>query len=175
MQLVAPATINVAPGLTAGSISITWTASTNAAANQTYSIYVYNSAAQTTLVASSLAHNLSAYNVTGLTQGATYYVVIVADGSPSYVVSASSATFSGNATVQLNAPTAVTVAGGGAVASTGGLAVNFTAPVNAAAGQTYTFKVYSNVGLTTLVATYTGKNNGSVVTGLTGAQPTGSL
>ena len=166
VQLLAPTTATVAAGLTAGSISITWTASSNAAANQTYSIYVYNSAALTTLVASSLAHNLSAYNVTGLTQGATYYVVIIADGSPSYVVSAASSAFSGAATVQLSAPNTVVAAGGAAVAASGSLVVTFTAPTNAAAGQTYTFKVYSNVGLTTLVATYTGKVSGSVVTGL---------
>jgi|GEM_PF-552494 len=167
VQLFAPASVTVAPGLTAGSISITWVASTNAAANQTYSIYVYNSAALTTLVASSLAHNLSAYNVTGLTQGATYYVVIVADGSPSYVASTSSATFSGASTVQLSAPTVVAAAGGASISASGSLAITFTAPANAAAGQTYTFKVYSNVGLTTVVGTFAGKVSGSVITGLT--------
>ena len=85
--------------------------------------------------------------VSGLTQGTTYFATVTASASPGYLVSAASSASAGlAATTQLSAPTSVTL-GHGTLA--GSLTVSFTAPANAVVGQTYTTVLCTNSGMTT--------------------------
>ena len=75
----------------------------------------------------------SGANLTGLTQGTGYYVTVETAVPPAgYVSGVSAAAGPSASTVQLTAPTGVTLAYGTVA---GSIKVTFTAPGNAAAGQ----------------------------------------
>jgi len=165
-QLNAPTAVTVAGGATAASINVSWTASSNAAAGQKYSVKVYSNSGLTTQVGSTLTGQTSPVSITtGLTAGTAYWVTVTAEASTGYIASAASTAGTGTATTQLNAPTAVAAT---PTTTSGSMSVSWTASSNAIAGQTYSVKVYSDAGLTTQVgATSTGKTSPFVVTGLT--------
>jgi hypothetical protein len=102
--------------------------------------------------------------VTGLTAGTTYYVEVTAVAPSSAYVSATSSVDSALATIQLTAPTGVTLSQVGH--NTTELSLTFTASSNAAAGQTYTAKVCTNFGMTSGCVTHTGITGGTTLTGL---------
>ena len=100
----------------------------------------------------------------GLTPGTNYFVTVTAVTSSAGYVSASTAVSPATlATVQLAAPTGITV-GYGTVA--GSVAVNFTPPGTVAAGQTYTAKACTNSAMSSGCVTNANYSSGADLTGL---------
>jgi trimeric autotransporter adhesin len=167
IQLNAPTGVTLAVGTTNGSLTVTFTASSNAAAGQTYSDLACTNSGMTTGCVGP-ATVVSGGQITGLTAGTAYYVVVAANASPGYLVSLASAVAGPRgATVQLAVPTGVTLAYG---PTTGTITVTFTAPTNAPGAQTYTALACTNAGMTTACVGPQAITSGSQITGLTWAQ-----
>ena len=150
-QLSNPGTPTLAYGATAGSLTVTFSAPANAAAGQTYTAQACTNAAMTTGCTTSVAI-VSGGTLTGLTQGTPYYVGVTATASTGYLVSGQAVSSSSlNPTTQLSNPGTPTLAYG---TSAGSIAVTFSAPANAAAGQTYTLQACTNAGMSTGCVTY---------------------
>ena len=106
----------------------------------------------------------SGANLTGLTQGTGDYVTVTASASTGYLVSPASAAAGPSAsTVQLTAPTGVTLAYGTVA---GSIKVTFTAPGNAAAGQLYTATACTGAGMTGTCVGPSAITTGGNLTGL---------
>jgi hypothetical protein len=164
-QLATPTITNLTPSkVTAGAINITFTAPANAPAGQTYTAKActdqamsMNCTAQTSITSGS--------DLTGLTQGTSYYVQVTATPSGNYLGATSPPSGPVMATVQLVAPSNVS-ATYGTVA--GSLSVLFTPPNVVAANQTYTVKACTNSAMSTgCVSNTSVTTSGSNLTGLT--------
>jgi hypothetical protein len=162
-QVNAPTSVNAQSSTTtAGSIFVTYTASTGTAPGSYTLTYCTNSLMTTGCA--TVTNYASGTAVTGLTAGTTYYVEVTAVAPSSAYVSATSSVDSALATIQLTAPTGVTLSQVGH--NTTELSLTFTASSNAAAGQTYTAKVCTNFGMTSGCVTHTGITGGTTLTGL---------
>jgi hypothetical protein len=162
-QLNLPTAVGLAAGTTSGSLTVSFTAPTNAPGGQTYSAEACTGAGMTGTCVNQ-ASITSGGQFTGLvgTTSTPYYVTVTANASSGYLAATSAQAGPTAATVQLSAPTAVTITGGGAGNKT--LTISFTAPSNAAAGQTYSAKACTNTGMSTGCVTFATVTNGQQVT-----------
>jgi hypothetical protein len=161
-QLNAPQITAVAPSLTtAGAITIAFNGSSNAPGGQTYTAMACTNIAMTIGCASVLSYT-SGTQLTGLTAGTNYYVTLTAPGSTGYLAVTTVVTGPALATVQLSAPSGVTLAYGTVA---GSVKVTFTGSANAPGGQLYTGKACTNSTMTTGCVTATVASGGNL-TGL---------
>jgi type II secretory pathway pseudopilin PulG len=159
-QLAAPTGVTLSAGSTGGSLTVTFTAPNPAASGQTYTATVCTTSAMGCGVTSAVT---SGGQITGLTPGTKYYVTVTADASPGYLVSPASIVSAGlAATIQLVAPTGVTLSYGTAAGSIG---VSFTGSLGAPGGQTYTATVCTTSAMGCGV-TYPVVASGTQITGL---------
>jgi hypothetical protein len=136
-ELTSPVITKVIPSTTtAGAINVTFTGSPNAPVGQTYTIKACTDAAMSANCTTP-TNITSGSDLTGLTQGTSYWVQITATGSGSYLASTSPPKGPTMATVQLVAPTNIALNYGN---TAGSLSVSFAAPSTVANGQTYTIK-----------------------------------
>ncbi|MGH3732168.1 MAG: hypothetical protein ACRDVC_02125 [Acidimicrobiales bacterium] len=166
-QLDTPTITAVTPSTdTAGAINVTFAGSTNAPSGQTYTIKACTDPTMTDNCTTPTTFT-SGSDLTGLVQGTSYWVQITAAASGNYLAATSPPFGPTMATVQLAAPTGVTLGYG---PTAGSLFVGFTPPGIIAAGQTYTIEACPNSAMSnkqgTCVsnATFTGPGN---LTGLT--------
>lgn len=144
-QLDPPVIYAASAGTTAGSLRVLFTAPLNAPIGQVYSLEVSDS------TGTSLVKTVKPFSaiteVTGLTAGTTYSVVVVAEASSGYLSSKSipRTGVASSATGRLTAPVITSISGGTAV---GTITVAFTPSANAPAGQTYSAQVYDEDQLT---------------------------
>ncbi len=162
IQLNAPTGLTLGAGTTAGSITVTFTGSTNAAVGQTYTATACTNSGMS---AGCVSVNpfTSGGQITGLTQGTPYYVTVTANASSGYLAATSAVAGPTSPTVQLTAPTGVTLSYG---TTAGSIGVSFTAPTNAASGQTYSATACTNLGMTTGCVTVNPFTSGGQITGL---------
>ena len=164
IQLSAPTSVTLGHGTLAGTLTISFTAPANAVAGQTYTTVLCTNSGMTTGCTTAAAIT-NGGQVSGLTQGTTYFATVTASASPGYLVSAASSASAGlAATTQLSAPTSVTLSAG---TSNGSLTVAFSAPANAATGQLYTVTFCTNTGMSTGCVGPTSVTTGTSVSGLT--------
>lgn len=144
-QLDPPVIYAASAGATSGSLRVLFTSPLNAPVGQIYSLEVYDSSG------ASLVKTVKPFTalteVTGLTPGATYSVIVVAEASAGYLSSKSVPRngVASSATGRLTAPVITTISGGTAV---GTITVAFTPSANAPAGQTYSAQVYDEDQIT---------------------------
>jgi len=142
-QLNQPQITGLTPSATTpGAVTVTFTGSSNAAVGQTYVAEACTDPQMSVGCVSRNAFN-SGTDVTGLTSGTKYYVIVVASGSANYSAASSSVAGPASPTIALDAPTSVSLS---AVTSTS-LAVTFTVSDNAAVGQTYTAMLCTDAGM----------------------------
>jgi type II secretory pathway pseudopilin PulG len=146
-----------------GAITLTFTASAGGQAPSSYTATICTNAAMTTGCTTQTV-NPGTSQLTGLTQGTTYFVQVTANSPSAGFLTASTSVAAGvKATTQLAAPSGVSL-GYGTVA--GSVNVSFTAPGNAAPGQTYTAVACQNVGMTVGCVTNSSFSNGANLSGL---------
>src|SRR5487761_2310768 len=163
IQLLPPGISAVAPSTTtAGALKVTFTNSSNAASGQTYTAIACTDSQMSTGCVSQ-SNYTSGAQLTGLTQGTSYYVQIVADASTGYLAATSPPGGPAPATVQLAAPSGVALDYG---LSVGSINVSFSAPFNAASPQTYTVKLCTNSAMSSGCVTKASFVSGSDATGL---------
>lgn len=164
-QLSTP-TVTVIPSpTTAGAINVSYTGPANAPTGQTYTMKRCTDAAMSQGCV--ITNNpVSGSDVTGLTQGSTWYVQITATPSTNYLGSTSPPAGPTLATVQLLAPGVPTLGFG---PSSGTLSVAFAGSSNAPNGQTYFVKACTNSAMGTgCVNSNTNvPSGGGTITGLT--------
>ena len=151
-------------GTTAGAVTATFTASSGTAPTS-YTAKACTDAAMTLNCVTQAAYSTGA-QFTGLTQGTSYYLQIIANPPVGYA-SATSATSAGTvlATTQLNTPAAPTLTYGATAGS-----INVVATTNGPGGQTYTVKACTNLAMTTGCVTSASLVSGSDLTGLAFSQ-----
>jgi type II secretory pathway pseudopilin PulG len=164
VQLPAPTGVTLTPGTTAGSLTVSFTGSSGAPGGQLYTALACTNTAMNTGCVGPQSIT-SGGQFTGLVGGTSYYVTVSASASPGYLASVAS-TYGGPkaSTTQLANPTAVTLSYG---TTAGSIGVSFTAPTNAASGQTYTAVACTDtamstgcVGPTTVLSTSTNQLTG---------------
>jgi hypothetical protein len=162
-QLQVPFLYLVRAGTTPGSLSVQFAGSPNAPTGLTYAAEI-SDATGTTLV-KTVRPMTSLTQITGLSPGVTYSVVIVADPLTGYLGARSLARTGEAASAggRLPAPVIVSIVGGPAQ---GSIVVTFTPSSGAPSGQTYAAQVYRE-DQSTLVASVTGQASPITVTGLT--------
>ncbi len=169
--LYPPTITSVTPSTTtAGALTVTFTAPSNAPAGETYSAKACTDSAmsQNCVTQASIT---SGGSITGLTQGSSYYVQVTAAASANFLAATTPPYEPAvMATVQLVAPGALTL-NDGTVA--GSLTVNFTPPTIVALNQTYTVIACTNSAMNTGCVSNTNYTPGSNLTGL--AYTPGSL
>jgi hypothetical protein len=166
-QLAAPTITSVVPSAsTAGALVVNFTGSSNAPGGQTYTAKACTNVAMTTGCVTN-ANYTSGAQLTGLSAGTGYYVTITANASSDYLAATSGVVGPTSSTIQLAAPTSVSLAYG---AVPGSIAVTFSGSSNALGGQTYTAKACTNVGMTTGCVTNANYTSGTNLTGLSYAQ-----
>jgi hypothetical protein len=163
-ELSSPSNIKVIPSTTtAGAINVTFTGSPNAPVGQTYTIKACTDSAMS-VNCTTPSNITSGSDLTGLTPGSNYWVQITAAGSGSYLASTSPPKGPTMATLQLVAPTTITLNYG---TSAGSLSVSFTPPTVVASGQTYTIKACTNSAMQgTCVSNANVTSNSVIITGL---------
>src|ERR1019366_2224883 len=166
-QLTAPTGVTLAYGTVAGSLTVTFTGSSNAPGGQTYTATACtNVGMNQNCVTGPIT---SGANLTGLTftsgsAGTSYYVTIVANGSAGYLVSSPSARVGPQAdTSQLNPPTITSVAP--STTTAGAITIAFTAS-SGTAPSSYTATICTNAAMTTGCSTQASYTSGSQITGL---------
>lgn len=162
-QLLPPVVYLAQNGATLGSMRALFIAPTNAPLGQVYAAEVYDATGAT--LVKTVRPFTSLTEITGLTPGATYTIVIVADASTGYLESRSvgktgTATLTGG---KLTAPVITAISGG---TTAGSLVVSFSPSPNAPVGQTYTAQVYDE-DQTTLVKELNRVTSPVQITGLT--------
>jgi hypothetical protein len=165
-KLNAPGTPTVATSVTtAGAITATFTGSSGPAP-ASYSASACTNAAMTTGCVTQAGYTSGA-QLTGLSQGSTYWVQITAVPPAAYA-SATSATSGSSAlaTTQLNTPSISSVSAG-SNSNKGALAITFTGSSNAPGGQSYTATFCKDAAMTVSCVTSTNYTSGTNVTGLT--------
>ena len=162
--LATPIITSVAPSTTtAGALTITFTAPSNAPAGETYTAKACTDAAMS-LNCSTPAAIASGGAITGLTQGTSYYVQVTAIATANYLASTTPPWMPAvMATVQLQAPGTPTVTAGTVA---GSLSVNFAAPPVVAPAQTYTVNACTNSAMSAGCVTNTTYTPGTNLTGL---------
>lgn len=146
VQLAAPTAVSVGYGATAGSVSVTFSGSSNAAPGQVYSEKICPNSAMTGCTtnanfASGSSNNGLTYTVGSV--GNTYYVQITASASAGYLVSPASTTASGPDTSQVAAT-------GTPTASAGTGAKSLLITFNSSPGimpSSYTVLACTNIGM----------------------------
>ena len=168
-QLNAPTGVSLAYGTVAGSIAVTYTASSNAPGGQTYTVTACTNAGMTTGCVSN-ANLASGANLTGLayaqgSAGTAYYVTVTANASTGYLASAPSTTAGPqNATSQIGTPGTPTLAA--STTTAGAITATFSAS-SGTAPASYTAKACTNAAMTTGCVTQTSYTSGAQLTGLT--------
>ena len=166
-QLATPTITSVAPSTTtAGAVTISFTGASNAPGGQSYTATACTDAGMT-LGCVTQAGYTSGAQFTGLTPGTSYYVTITAVASSGYLVATTAAVGPTLASIQLTAPTGVSLAYGTVA---GSVAVTYTGSSNAPGGETYTVKACTNAGMTTGCVTNANLASGANLTGLAYAQ-----
>ena len=168
VQLNAPSNVTLSYGPTAGSITVTFTAPTNAAVGQTYTAQACTNALMTLNCITPQAIT-SGGSITGLTYtqgsaGTAYYVTITANASTGYLAATSGDVGPQNATSQVNAAT--TVNAQSSTTTAGSIFITFTAS-SGTAPSSYSAVVCTNAAMTTLCNTTNGYTSGTAITGLT--------
>jgi hypothetical protein len=161
-QLNAPGKPTLASGTstTSGSLAVTFAASSNAAAGQTYTALACTNVGMTSGCVGPAAIATGG-QITGLTAGTGYYVTVTAVASTGYLASsASTASSVGTATEQLNTPTITSFT----AYNTTTMIIN-TSSSNQPAGQTFTVKACKNVGMTGPCVTSTTYTSGAQLGG----------
>ena len=162
-----PTSYSVSSGSTAGAIAVTFSASAGPQTPASYTATLCTNAAMTANC-SSRSINPGTTQLTGLTAGTAYFVVVTANPPSTGYLAASTAVSSGVlASTQLNAPTNVSL-GYGTVA--GSVSVSFTGSSNAAPTQTYTAQACTNASMTTGCVTNASFSSGANLSGLTYTQ-----
>jgi len=167
IQLNAPTNVRLGYGTVGGSISVNFTASSNAPAGQTYSAKACTDNAMSVGCVGTGAIT-SGGQITGLTGGTNYYVTVTAVASTGYLASPAS-TVAGPqpATTALTNPTAVTLGYG---TTKGSISVAFTAPSNAPGGQTYSAEACTNSAMSQGCVLNGTITSGGQITGLSATQ-----
>ena len=168
-QLDTPSITNVLPSTTtAGAINVTFTGSSNAPSGQTYTVKACTDSAMSAGCVSQ-ANFTSGSDLDFLIAGRSYYVSVNATGSTYYLPATTPASGPTPATIQLNAPSAVTVTP--STTTAGALTVTFTASSNAAAGQTYTALACTAPNMGSGCDTASAITSGGQIVGLVGGTP----
>ena len=167
IQLSMPTNVSLSAGTTAGSLTVTFSAPSNAPGGQAYtSLACTNSGMSVGCVGP--ASVVTGGQITGLTGGTPYYVTVTATASSGYLASpASGVAGPTTSTVQLTPPTSVSLAYG---TVSGSIKVTFSAPSNAPGGQTYTAYACTNAGMTTSCVGPQSITSGGQITTLTAPQ-----
>jgi predicted secreted protein len=166
VQLGTPGTPTLTYGASAGSLVVTFTASSPAAPSQSYTAVACTNAGMTT-GCSTNTNFTSGGTITGLTYvagsaGTTYYVEVTAVASSGYLVSAPSGQTSHADTSQIGPPGTPTVAS--SITTAGAVTATFTASTPAA--SSYTAVACTNAGMTNGCVTQAAYTSGSQITGL---------
>jgi Tfp pilus assembly protein PilV len=166
VQLATPTAVMLGYGPTAGSVSVSFTPPTMAAANQIYTVEACTNAGMTQGCVTNT--NFTGSNLTNLPftagkAGATYWVEVSANLSSGYLASQPSTPISQAETSQLLSPTGVTVGYG---STAGSLSISFAPPTLIVAPQTYTVEACTNLGMTQGCVTNTNFASGSDLTNL---------
>jgi hypothetical protein len=163
-QVNAPTNVTVTPSTTtAGAVIITFANSTGTTPTS-YSATVCNGAGMTGTCTTHTTYT-SGSQITGLIAGTGYYVTVTAVPPTGYISATSSIIGPTSATVQLNAPTSVSLAAG---TTAGSVIVNFTGSSNAPGGQLYTAYACTGTGMTGTCTSPAAITSGGQITGLTG-------
>jgi len=161
VQLEVPTNVITSTGTAAGSIKIAFTAPTNAAPDQRYTVKVYSNGALTSQVGSDRTNYVSGTDLTGFAGGTTYFALVIATASTGYLASDNSAPSDDAAKqVKLATPTITSATSG---STPGSLIVNYTGVTN---GGTYAVLVYAADG-TTLIGTVSSYTSGSPFSSVT--------
>jgi trimeric autotransporter adhesin len=135
-QVNAPSGVTVTPSTTTAGAIVVAFSTPSGTAPSSYTATVCTTSGMGCGVTYPVA--ASGTQIASLTPGTKYYVTVTSNPPTGYVSATSTPAASGSATIQLAAPTGVTLSQG----TTGGsLTVTFTAPNPAASGQTYTATV----------------------------------
>jgi hypothetical protein len=171
VQLTLPTSVTLAYGSVAGSVMVSFNASSNAPGGQTYTVKACTNASMTTACSSNTAFT-SGSNFTGLSYqtgiaGSTYYFTVTANSSTGYLASASTAVASQAETSELEAPGTPTVATG---TGTGNVTATFSSS-GGIAPSSYTATACNNVQMTgtgtgNTCTSQTHYTSGSQITGL---------
>jgi hypothetical protein len=148
-QLAAPVIYYAQAGTTSGSLRVLFLGPINAPAGQVYAAEVFDATGAT--LVKTVKPMTSLTDITGLTPGTTYSVIIVAEASNGYLA-ARSAPKTGVASLggtKLIPPTITAISGG---PTAGSISVSFSPTPNAPAGLTYTVQVYDEDQLTLITA-----------------------
>jgi type II secretory pathway pseudopilin PulG len=167
VQLTAPTVVTAASSTTtAGALNVTFIASSNGAAGQTYAVTTCTNAGMSSGCSTKTGVASGGGAITGLTPGTNYYVTVSASASTGYLASLASTPVVGPnlATVQLTPPTGVTVTP--STGSPGSLTVAFTPPSNATGAQSYTAKACTDSVMTLGCVTVTNFSSGGSISTL---------
>ncbi len=164
IQLATPSIATVSSGSVAGAITVSYTGSLNAPSGQSYSIKACtNSAMSAGCVTQTGFTSSGVGTVTGLTQGATYYVQLTATASTGYLAATTPPTGPTMASLQLTVPGTPSLGYG---TQAGSLLVTFTGSSNAPLGQTYTAEACTNTAMSQSCVTNANFASGTNLTGL---------
>jgi hypothetical protein len=169
IQLLASTNVTLGYGTTTGSISVTFTAPSNAPAGQTYTALACTDPGMSANCVGPTSITSGA-QITGLTNaqgspGTNYYVTVTAVASTGYLASTSIVAGPQAATSQVNAPTGVTVVS--STTTAGAITATFTAP-SGTAPSSYTALACTDPGMSAYCTTQPGYVSGAQITGLTG-------
>ncbi len=163
VQLNAPAISSViAPSTFSGGLAITFSASSNAPAGQSYTAQACLDAAKTVKCVSDPSYQ-SGVGIYGLIPGTTYYVTVSADASTGFLAATSavtSATSSGAAT----SPTVTSVVPSSSAA--GALVVSYVGLTTPPSGQTYSVQACTDSSMTLGCVTHANFASGGQLTSL---------
>jgi trimeric autotransporter adhesin len=163
LQLSTPVISQVTSSTTsAGAVVVDFTETAPIANNQTYSVQACTDQAMSVGCVTQTNYT-SGTDVTGLVQGTSYYVQIIADSSPGFLAATTPPSGPAMATVQLAQPMGL-ILNWGSVA--GAVNVSYSASTNAVLGQTYSVKECSNAGMTQSCTTNANFTSGADYTGL---------
>ena len=166
IQLSAPVITSLSYGPTAGSITVIFSAPSNAAMSQGYTAVACTGSGTGCGTAQAITSGglLTSLTFTPGAAGNSYYVQVTATASSGYLAATSTPSGPQAATSQVKAPTAIAVTSGTSTTS-GSLTVNFTAPTGLGLSGTYTAAACTGSG--TGCGTAVAITSGGQITGLT--------
>jgi hypothetical protein len=167
VQLAAATNVTVVPSATtAGALSVTFGAPSNAPSGQTYSVEICTNASMTNPGCTATSNYASGTQITGFTGGTTYYATVTATGSTGYLASTSAVSAAGVAPIQLAAPG--TPSATSSTTTAGTLNVTFT-PSTGQAPNSYTVLACTSSSMTNpgCVGPTTIASGGGALSGLT--------
>jgi hypothetical protein len=157
-QVNAPTNVSVSPGTTSGSISVTFPNS----AGTVPSSYTAQVCSGSGTGCGAGQASISGGQITGLTQGTSYYVTITANAPAGYIA-ASVNGGPGIATIQMGSPSTVALNYG---TTSGSLTVTFSAPTLHSSSQAYTALACLDAGMSTNCVGPESITTGGQITGL---------